>query len=567
MLFAPGAGQVFWQSSSMLHIVAQLDGKPPPPEVVALDPPPEVVVLVVALDPPPEVVVLVTAFEPPMPPLVVVAVVVVDWAPPAPPVTAVSLPDAQATSIAALEMKRDTREALRGFTLVARTYASVSRYTMPSLRECNPAAPRCAFCPEIAGAGERNARGGRDSVARLMSARDESASPWRRFFALEPLDNRYPALHGLRVLAILSVLQIHVTHILSGDYAGKRNELLNERFIAESYWIFFGMDLFFMLSGFLIGSILLRSLELEGTTNIRRFYIRRIFRTFPSYWVVLTVLATTTTLNASQHKNLLLEYVYGTNFASLEPLSVSMIWGWSLALEEQFYLVVPLLFFVLYRLRRDSHRFALLLGLWALAPAIRLFIYHRGEAWTFYDLHLALYFRTHTRFDAMVAGILLVFVNKHYGRAITEWFKVPFHRGIVGVLSFSCLWPMHNPSLLGTDHALMVYVFLWGTITSVMYFGPLLMLLGGQGWVARVLSAPIFRRIATLGYGVYLVHMPIIYFWFMPAVRALDRHGVSMVLVWPLTLLALIVVSLSVAYAMHVFIEKPALWIRDRLAA
>ena len=45
-----------------------------------------------------------------------------------------------------------------------------------------------------------------------------------------------------------------------------------------------------MLSGFLIGSILLRSLQVDGTQNLRRFYLRRIFRTFPSYWVVITSL-------------------------------------------------------------------------------------------------------------------------------------------------------------------------------------------------------------------------------------------------------------------------------------
>jgi len=389
----------------------------------------------------------------------------------------------------------------------------------------------------------------------------------RRFFGLELLDNRYPALHGVRVVAILSVLQIHVTYILAGDYVGKRNDLLDVAFIKESYWIFFGMDVFFMLSGFLIGSILLRSLELEGTQNIRRFYLRRIFRTFPSYWVVLTVLALTISLTALQRANLRLEYLYGTNFAQLTPQSVVMIWGWSLALEEQFYLAVPLLFFVLHRLRRDSHRFAVLLGLWALAPIIRLIIYLRGAPWSYYDLHLALYFRTHTRFDTLVAGILLVFVHKRYGAALGEWFKAPFHRALVGMISLACVWPLHNPGLFGTEHALLVYVFAWGTITSIMYFGPLLMLLQGEGAICRFLGSPIFRRVATLGYGVYLVHMPLIHYALLPCVRALHARGLSMVLLWPGTLVAVIVASLSIAYALHVLVEKPSLRVRERLAA
>ena len=81
----------------------------------------------------------------------------------------------------------------------------------------------------------------------------------KALFALELLDNRYPSLHGLRVLAIVSVVQFHVTWI----FAGEQGIRLDRDFTASSLTVFFGMDLFFILSGFLIGSILLRSLENE----------------------------------------------------------------------------------------------------------------------------------------------------------------------------------------------------------------------------------------------------------------------------------------------------------------
>src|SRR4029079_8189511 len=104
--------------------------------------------------------------------------------------------------------------------------------------------------------------------------------------ALELLDNRYPPLHGLRVLAIVSVIQFHVTWIFSREQGIR----VDGDASAASLSIFFGMDLFFILSGFLIGSILIRSIETDGTQNLRRFYLRRISRTFPSYYVVLTFL-------------------------------------------------------------------------------------------------------------------------------------------------------------------------------------------------------------------------------------------------------------------------------------
>jgi peptidoglycan/LPS O-acetylase OafA/YrhL len=239
----------------------------------------------------------------------------------------------------------------------------------------------------------------------------------RSFLALELLDNRYPALHGLRVLAIVSVVQYHVTWI----FAGEQEIPLDQGFTDGSLSIFFGMDLFFVLSGFLIGSILLRSLDQKGTQDIRRFYIRRIFRTFPSYWVVLAILAITMPLTAAQRAHLPYEAAYLTNFMPLQRTEIIMFWGWSLSLEEQFYLTVPVLFFVLHRLSSDRARIALLLGLWALAPVIRVCVYLAGEPWTDFELYDAVYFRTHTRFDAIVAGILLAVVHARYGARIAAW--------------------------------------------------------------------------------------------------------------------------------------------------
>ena len=122
------------------------------------------------------------------------------------------------------------------------------------------------------------------------------ASAIRRFASLELLDNRYPALHGLRVLAILSVVQHHVTWILGSEH----RMVMKADLVALSLAVFFGMDLFFILSGFLIGSILFHSIDVAGTPQLGRFYLRRMFRTFPPYWIVLTFLALTTVLNDQQ---------------------------------------------------------------------------------------------------------------------------------------------------------------------------------------------------------------------------------------------------------------------------
>lgn len=382
--------------------------------------------------------------------------------------------------------------------------------------------------------------------------------------SLELLDNRYPSLHGLRVLAIVSVVQFHVTWI----FAGEQGIRLDRDFTASSLTVFFGMDLFFMLSGFLIGMILLRSLAKTGSQNLKRFYIRRVSRTFPSYYVVLTYLALTTSLTASQLKHLPWEYLYGTNFMSLLRSDIIMFWGWSLALEEQFYLTVPILFFVLHRLRSDRARLVLLTCVWLAALVIRIVIFLKRAPWTDLLLYEALYFRPHTRFDTLVAGIILAFVHHHWGDAIEVWLKKPFHRALLGLMSLACLWLLVQPYMFGKEHVQLVHVFAWGTVTSIMYFGVLLLLIHGDtgSWVHRALSAPIFRKIATLGYGVYLVHIPLCDQVIVPAAQAAQARHWPMLLVWPAALLALMLSSLALAYVMHVVIEKPSLRVRERLA-
>jgi peptidoglycan/LPS O-acetylase OafA/YrhL len=385
-----------------------------------------------------------------------------------------------------------------------------------------------------------------------------------RFLELDLLDNRYPALHGLRVLGIVSVVQYHVTWILKGE----KNIPFHPDWVAASLSIFFGMDLFFILSGFLIGSILLRSLEVEGSQQIRRFYVRRVFRTFPSYYVVLTFLVLVTPLTVIQRHNLVYEYSYLTNFVRRLGSDTLMFWGWSLALEEQFYLTVPLLFVALTHLRSDKARLALLVTLWAAALVVRLTLFLRHGSWTDLELYGALYFRSYTRFDTLVCGIILALIHRRWREPIGVWLKDPFHRALVALPSLACLWLLFKPDMFGMGRALQwVHVFAWGSLTSVMYLGFLLLLLHGHGWLHRALSLPQFRRIATLGYGVYLVHIPLLYAIIVPFARALDGWRVPHSLLWGLCLALLLALSLTLAYVMHVIIEKPSLRLREKLAA
>jgi peptidoglycan/LPS O-acetylase OafA/YrhL len=384
----------------------------------------------------------------------------------------------------------------------------------------------------------------------------------RSFLALDLLDNRYPTLHGMRVIAILSIIIVHVTSIFNAD----STLAVDEAFSAMVLHAFFGMDLFFILSGFLIGSILLRSLADHGTQNIRRFYLRRVFRTFPSYYVVLTALALSLPLTLMQRKHLWVEYVYGTNMVSLRPDSIVMGWGWSLALEEQFYLAVPLLFFVLHRLNSNQTRLGLLTLLWSSALVVRAIVYFRGVRWTEQELAGVLYFRTHARFDTLIAGIIVAFLHANYKTQVTGWLSYAKNRAILAVTALLCLRLLMEPGFFGQEQIPLFRVFAWGTVTSVMYGSVLVLLLHRESLFSTFLGRPIFRQTATLGYGVYLVHIPLCKYVMVPLAHGGKRLGMSNLALWPSSVLVLFLMSLAVGYVMHILIEKPSLRIRDWLA-
>ncbi len=381
------------------------------------------------------------------------------------------------------------------------------------------------------------------------------------WWALDLLDNRYAALHGFRVLAILSVVQYHVTWTFA-----EARVPMNRALADASLRVFFGMDLFFLLSGFLIGSILLRSLDTSGTLDLRRFYLRRIFRTFPPYYVVLAYLALITPMTEARLRHLPYEVLYATNFVSASSADVVMFWGWSLALEEQFYLVAPGLFFVLHKLKTDGARVALLVALALGALGRRLWMLYMMGPWTDFTLYSRLYFRTPTRYDAIVWGVLLAFIYQRWGEPIRAALRPPAARAAVAIPSLALLWVLSNTHMFGSEHTHLVRVLAWGTLSSAMYYGLVLLLLPGEGFLARFLAAPVFRRIGTLGYGVYLVHIPVCEVMLQPIARTLLARRVPMTVVWVASLVAVLAASLVLAYVLHLLIEKPALRLRQAIA-
>ncbi len=387
-----------------------------------------------------------------------------------------------------------------------------------------------------------------------------SEQPERSWWQLSLLSNHFPALHGLRVLAILSVVQIHVTVVLAWGQMLTPSTLTR---LSSAVW--FGMDLFFVLSGFLIGSMLLSDAASNKRT-IARFYARRAFRTIPLYLFVLLVLWRIEKPALSLH-TIWPEFVYLTPYLSSNTNHVVMPYAWSLCVEEHFYLTAPLLLLLLRKLQSHRARLATLGVLWSSALVVRHAIFWSASTpWSDPELFRWMYVLTHTRFDTLVAGVLLAYLHHHFADPLRVVFQSAVARVVsyaIAIAALAWLFPPHR-TIPHSNWQL----FAWGSVTSVAYAAIVLPLLHSPAtaWLPRLLGARLWLPIATLGYGVYLVHVPL-----MDHVVKLASVGFYLAR-WPanarwiLALVLLCLLSWALSYVLHVCVEKPALRLRDRIA-
>jgi peptidoglycan/LPS O-acetylase OafA/YrhL len=385
----------------------------------------------------------------------------------------------------------------------------------------------------------------------------------RQIFEPSLLANDFPALHGLRLLAIVSVIQVHVTVLFL------QTRLLRDvGFAFHSLAIDFGMDLFFVMSGFLIGTMLFRS----GTAapgqdrgRLLRFYARRSFRVFPPFYAVLTWHALNEALPI-QREHLWKEYLYLGNYAPGFAALPVMPWAWSLCVEEHFYLLIPLLVAVLTRLRSHAARITLLVAGWCSALVVRLVTYysHHGR-WSDDDLLGKIFIRTHCRYDVLLAGVLLAYLQYSFADRMRALYTRRWIRWTSMAFVAACVWLLVHPST--GPHEQLQRMFYWGTVTSLMYFVLVPLTINTDGLLTRAFGWRPLQWLATLSYGMYLVHIPLGRYRVVPiAGRLRMAYGISDRPLWVIGVVLLVTLSIIGAYVLHLAVEKPMLWLRDRIA-
>ncbi len=320
--------------------------------------------------------------------------------------------------------------------------------------------------------------------------------PTRRPTSPPPPGAHHPGLDGLRGVAVLMVLAFHFLHI-DGEGGPAERAILSA---SGTGWA--GVDLFFVLSGFLITGILLDARG--GSGYFRAFYARRVLRIFPLYYAYLAVLFLAVPLLLPsldvkpETQGWLWTYLGNVLFAREGGFAASPYTAhfWSLAVEEQFYLAWPLVVWVLPR-----RRLALVcLGLVAGAFALRFGIHRTTFNAT------AAYVLTPARMDALAMGALVAVAAREPSwwprvRRVAPWL-VAASAGAVAVV-----W-VHQGGLFGGDPVVQVWAF--GPLAAG--FGALLVLAvdpAPASRLSRILSRPWLRGAGKYGYGLYVLHYPI----------------------------------------------------------
>ncbi len=338
-------------------------------------------------------------------------------------------------------------------------------------------------------------------------------------------------ISGLDALRALAVALVLADHYLIMDHLFGTHPNLG--------WL--GVMIFFVLSGFLITSILLREHEATGTISLREFYRRRAFRIFPAFyccWVLTTVVALT--FHEFYWRGALTSFFYmmdyGRAFHAGELPYLHMWISWSLAIEEKFYLLWPLLLILLLRKRSTMLRTMalIILGLWTYRAILYLGL---GVRWNY------VYCAFDMRADALLAGCLLaVMVGNSKTRLVCcrllqrQWLSV------LPPLALACivLFPPGNRAL---------FLLLWSL--QPLIIGA--MLLQTAYWGARSWAfcrSRIVRVVALLSYSLYLYHplgSQIAYF------LHLRHNGLVSALLVPV-----------MAVASYSLVEKPFMRMRDR---
>lgn len=354
-------------------------------------------------------------------------------------------------------------------------------------------------------------------------------------------------LDHLRAIAILLVFLIHYNKMFAHPKWFEQ--------VSAFGWI--GVDLFFVLSGYLISSQLFLSIKNTNTFSYKSFFVKRFFRIIPAY---LFTLAVYFLIPVAREKEALQPFwkfiLFIQNLNIDRRVHSTFSHAWSLCVEEQFYLLLPLTLFLLLWFKQFKKGIYILIGLFVAGFFIRYYLHtnfvsafaDNKDYWAIWYRYI--YYPTYNRLDPLLVGVLIA--------AMQTW-KTRFN-----------LFIEQKGNWLLPVGLLVLLVSYWSsktemTITHSVFAFPLVAVAFGFILIAAIspksflykIESWVTKQVAVLSYSIYLIHKITIH------LTQLLLKNMSVDIEGNFTLLLSITTTIIVAYSMHQLIEKPFLKLRD----
>ncbi len=310
----------------------------------------------------------------------------------------------------------------------------------------------------------------------------------------------------------------------------------------------FGVTVFFFLSGYLITSLLRDEAQTTATISLKGFYLRRLLRIFPPCYltvILVSILAAIGILyNRESYASLVSAFLYFSNYWNI------MGWGnlpaglgvlWSLAVEEHYYLLFPLLYWWFVRTGMDRRRqAAVLIALCMAALAWRCY-----RVWVWHSSWENIYEGTDTRFDSILAGcVLAIGANSRLGDPVHWLTKHAAGLAWAGAILIAACFACRNQLFRDTVR----YTLLEIGLMPIFFY----VTLPQRNFLTRCLEWRGLRHLGQLSYSMYLIHHTLFHHFY-------HYYRPSLLLAGGILLL-----TIGYAQAMRVCVELPIQKMRNR---
>jgi peptidoglycan/LPS O-acetylase OafA/YrhL len=356
--------------------------------------------------------------------------------------------------------------------------------------------------------------------------------------------SRNHGLDTLRALAIILVFCYHYYVFVSGTYTFG--------FWSDIGWV--GVDLFFALSGYLIGNQIFAALRSDSGFSLTNFYARRFLRTLPSFYVILALFFLVPWFRVKGEMLPLWKFLTFTQNYQLTP-GTPFSYAWSLCIEEQFYMLLPAVALLAASLRGSiKWAWALIVAAFVTGMALRASLWdpiHLTGAGGV-DYYRNIYYSSFCRFDELVAGVAIAMARNYHGglwKRMTAHGNLTFAMGMASTALTFCLLLEYHYSFAMT---------VLGYPMLALSFSLLIVAALSDRSVLRNMRVPGAASIALWSYAIYLTHKQVS----LIASNELKQYGYG-----PddlLVVLGMVALSVISGWLLYTCVESPFMRLRDR---